>query len=62
MVDTYAFNKLLCFSDVNCTLFDVDVVCDKGWFHNIFQDAWCEPFEEEGDCLSIAYSVASLPG
>jgi hypothetical protein len=58
----YAFNKLFCFSDIDCTLFNVHVVHDKGWFHNIFQDTWCESFEEEGDCFSIAYGMAGLPG
>ena len=36
MVSTYAFDMLFGFSDVDCTLFDVDVVCDEGWLHNVF--------------------------
>ena len=35
-VGAYAFNELFCFSDVDCTLFDINVVCDKGWFHDVF--------------------------
>ena len=58
----YTFNELLRFGNIDYMLFDVNIVYDERWFHNIFKDAWCESFEEEGDRLSIAYSVASLPG
>ena len=58
----YTFNKLFHLSDVNCSLFDVHIVCDKGWFHDVFKDACYNSLEEEGDCFSIAYSVACLPG
>ena len=57
----YAINELLCFSDVDCMLFDVHVIHDEGWLYNVFKDTWNEPFEEEEDCLSIAYGVADLP-
>ena len=59
---TYAFNELLCLGDIHCMLLDIDIVCNEGWFHNNFQDAWGESFEEEGDCFSIICSVACLPG
>ena len=55
----YAFNELFCFSNVNCALFDVCIVCDEWWLHNVFKDAGCESFKE-GDRLSISYSVTSL--
>ena len=58
----YAFNKLFGLGDIDCMVFDVDVVRDEGWFHNVFQDTWGESFEGEGDRFSVAYSVASLPG
>ena len=58
----YAFDELFCFGDVDCTLLDVNVVHDKRWFHDVFKDTWCKSLEEEGDCLSVAYGIVSLPG
>lgn len=56
----YPFNKLLSFSDIHYTLFDVYIVCDKWWFHYIFKDAEGKSFKEEGNGFSILYDVTSL--
>ena len=36
VVSAYAFNKLFSFCDVDCTLFNVDIVCDERWLHDVF--------------------------
>ena len=39
--------KLFSFNNVNCSLFDVSVVHNKGRFYNVFKDARGESFKEE---------------
>ena len=56
--ESYPFYKLFSLSDVNHSLFDVSVVCDKGGFYNVFKYAGGESFEEEQDGLFISYGVS----